>query len=296
MSLWLFATLFAATIQALRFFLQKRLSLSGSGPAAATFARFVYAPPVLAVGLAVFMARGGPWPAVTPEFWPYALAGGVSQILATMCVVALFTRRNFAVGMAFSQTTVLITLGVGWALLGELPTTAAILAMVIGVAGVVLLSMPQGTGWRAGLTDPATLYGLASGALFALSGVTYRGASLAIEAEDPILRATVTLFVVTALQTALLAAWLLWRDRPGLVEVFRRWRVSTAIGVTSMLGSLGWFTAFTLQQAAMVKAVGQIELIFSLMISWLALGERITPRELAGVLLIGASVVALLIV
>lgn len=296
MSLWLFATLFASTIQAVRFFLQKRLSLTGSGPAAATFARFVYAPPALAVGLAVFVMQGGAVPGLTPQFWPFAIAGGICQILATMCVVALFTRRNFAVGMAFSKTTVLMTLATGWLFLSEIPSTAAMGAMVLGVIGVTLLSIPPGARWGAGLTDQATLYGLASGAFFAVSGVSYRGASLAVASDDPLLRATITLFCVTALQTALLAGWLLWRDRAGLIAVFKRWRISVAIGVTSMLGSLGWFTAYTLQQAAMVNAVGQVELILSLAISWLALGERISWRELAGVLLIGISVAAILLV
>ena len=234
-------------------------------------------------------------PALGPGFWPYALVGGVSQILATMCVVALFSRRNFAVGMAFSKTTVLMTVGTGFLLLGELPRAGEVAAILVGVAGVLLLSVPKGAGWRAGLTDPATLYGLASGAFFSISGVSYRGASLAVATDAPMLRAAVTLLFVTALQTALLAAWLAWRDRDGLRRVFTGWRVSAAIGATSMLGSLGWFTAYTLQQAALVNAVGQVELILSLAISWLALGERIAPRELAGVALIGGSVAALLL-
>ena len=33
-------------------------------------------------------------------------------------------------------------------------------------------------------------------------------------------------------------------------------RVSGLVGLTSMLGSLGWFTAFTLQTAALVKGWG----------------------------------------
>ncbi|UWQ21154.1 DMT family transporter [Jannaschia sp. W003] len=296
MPLWVAATLFAATVQALRFFLQRRLSLRGAGPAAATFARFLYAPLALGAGLAVFHARGGALPATGAGFWPYAAAGGVAQILATMCVVALFSRRNFAVGMAFSKTTVLMTLAVGFALLGELPSAPAIAAMAVGVGGVVLLSVPAGVAWREAARSPAVLYGLGSGAFFAVSGVSYRGASLAVEAAEPLLRAAVTLFFVTLLQTALLAVWLLWRDREGLLRVLRDWRITLAIGATSMLGSLGWFTAYTLEQAALVNAVGQVELLLSLGISWIALGERSTPRELAGVALVGGSVAALLLI
>ena len=145
------------------------------------------------------------------------------------------------------------------------------------------------------MRDLAVVYGLGAGICFAVSGVSYRGASLAVAADEPLLRAAVALFFATTLQTALLAAWLVWRDPAALVAVFRRWRVSLAIGTTSMLGSLAWFTAYTLEQAALVNAVGQVELILSLAISALVLGERITARELAGTALIGGSVAALLL-
>ena len=294
MPLWIAATLFASTMQAVRFLLQKRLSV-GAGPVAATFARFVYAPPVLALGLAVWAARGGTWPAIGPGFAPFAVAGGVSQILATVLVVATFSRRNFAVGNALSKTSVLLTVGTGLLLLNELPSPGAIMAIAVCVAGVVVLSVPEGVRWQAALTDRAILYGLGAGACFAVSGVSYRGASLAVDTPDAMVRAAVTLLMVTAFQTFVLAAWMLWRDRAGLRAVFANWRASGAIGATSMLGSLGWFTAYTLQQAALVNAVGQVELILSLAISTLILGERVTWRESVGVALVGGSVAALLL-
>ena len=60
-----------------------------------------------------------------------------------------------------------------------------------------------------------------------------------------------------------------------------------------MAGSLGWFTAFTLQTAAYVQALGQVELIFSLMASVLFFHETITRRELAGIGLLTLSVLML---
>ena len=41
-----------------------------------------------------------------------------------------------------------------------------------------------------------------------------------------------------------------------------------------MLASLGWFTAFTLVTVAQVKAVGQVELVFSWLTARFAFGER----------------------
>ncbi|MEM9795273.1 MAG: DMT family transporter [Pseudomonadota bacterium] len=295
MPLWILATLFAASVQALRFLLQKKMSSDGLSAAATTFARFVYAPFVLAPALALWwIFSGSEVPELQEDFWAYAAAGAVAQILATMCVVALFAHRNFAVGIAFSKTTVLLTVGTGFLLLGETVEPLALVAMVVGFAGVVLLSVPLDGGWR--IFNRASALGLASGAFFSISAVGYRAASLAVETDLPIVRAAVTLALVTALQTILLASWLAWRDRDGLVQVARRWRLSMLIGLTSMAGSLGWFTAYTLQTAAMVNAVGQIELALSMAISWLLLGERSTLREIAGILLVGISVVGLILI
>ncbi|MEM7710527.1 MAG: DMT family transporter [Pseudomonadota bacterium] len=294
MSLWIFATFFAASVQAFRFLLQKRLALGGLSPVAATFARFVWAPPVLFLGLALWAATGHPIPAPPPGFWLPAVAGAISQILATICVVALFAHRNFAVGIAFSKTTVLMTVLTGFLILGETVTWFALAAMVVGFAGVVLLSVPLGgTGWQ--VFNRASGLGLAAGAFFSVSAVGYRAASLGVPSDEPLLRAAITLGWVTLIQTGILAAWLGWRDRAGLVAVFTEWRATTLVGATSLAGSLAWFTAYTLQTAALVNAVGQVELILSMLISWLILGERTTRRELMGIALLGASVVGLVI-
>lgn len=294
MSLWVFATLFAASVQALRFLLQKRLAVSGLSPAAATFARFVYAPFAIGAGLAVWtLGSGTPLPLIGDGFWPFALAGALSQILATMCVVALFAYRNFAVGIAFSKVTVLMTVAAGFLVLGETVTWLDIAAMLVGLIGVLILSVPADGGWQ--VLNRGSLLGLASGVFFSISAVGYRGASLLVESDAPILRAAVTLGLVTLVQAAALAAWLAWRDRAGLVAVFTRWRATTLVGLTSMAGSLGWFTAYTLQTAAYVNAVGQVELILSLLISWLILGERFSRRELCAIALVSVSVLALIL-
>jgi len=294
MSLWIVATLFAASVQALRFLLQKRLAMSGLTPAAATFARFVHAPFVIAAGLAIWLGVSGQTlPAIGTGFWPYAVAGAISQILATICVVALFARRNFAVGIAFSKITVLFTVAAGFIVLGETVTWADLLAMGVGLIGVLILSVPVTGGWQ--VFNRASALGLASGVFFSISAVGYRGASLLIESDAPVLRAAVTLGLATLVQAVLLGAWLAARDRAGLIAVVRRWRATALIGATSMAGSLGWFTAYTLQTAAYVNAVGQVELILSMVISWTVLGERFSRRELLAIVLVGVSVIGLVL-
>ncbi|NOX73520.1 MAG: EamA/RhaT family transporter, partial [Alphaproteobacteria bacterium] len=157
--------------------------------------------------------------------------------------------------------------------LGEVISLWGIVAIVIGLMGVILLSDPPKTtralGWKARLFNTASGYGLASGALFGVSATGYRGASLSLEGGDFIIRAVVTLAFVTLFQSLVMLLWLRWREVGQISAVMRSWRVTALVGLTGVLGSLGWFMAFTLQNAAYVKALGQVELVFTFLASWL---------------------------
>jgi drug/metabolite transporter (DMT)-like permease len=298
MDAWIPVTLAAAVAQTTRFVLQKKLSVSGLTATGSTFARFVFSAPLAAlVAFAYGRVSGQAWPEVPGAFWAYAVAGGVAQIVATVCVVALFAERNFAVGLTFKKTEVLMSVIVGLAVLGEGVSLLGFLAIVLGLAGVLLLSDPPGaTGpWRARIVNRAAGLGLLSGLFFAVSGVGYRGASLSLGSGDTFQRAIVTLACVTAFQVALMAAWLVWRDRAQIGAVLRAWRVAGLVGLTSLVGSACWFTAFTLQTVAYVNALGQVEVVFALMASVLIFGERIGRREAQGVAVLTGSIVLLVL-
>ena len=137
--------------------------------------------------------------------------------------------------------------------------------------------------------------GLLSGAFFAVSAVMYRGATLQVGSDDPLMRALVALALVTLSQALGLTGWLLWREPGQMGRVLASWRTSVWMGLSGLGGSLGWFTAFTLMNAAYVFAVGQVEVIFSIAASVLFFKERITRREAAGIALISASVLSLVL-
>jgi len=80
------------------------------------------------------------------------------------------------------------------------------------------------------------------------------------------------------------------------VAVVSNWRICIWAGVTGMLGSLGWFAAFTLQNAAYVKVLGQIELVFTVLASIFFFKERIRTAEAVGILLIVAGILILVLV
>ena len=291
---WVLLSVAAAAFQTLRFVLQKRLSMGALSAGGATFARFVYAAP-LAAALVALLVGGGPVPGLGAAFWPYALSGGLAQIGGTWCVVALFARRNFAVGIAFKKSEVVQTALVGFVVLGDRISAGAVAAILAGLAGVLALSeLPAAPGGRLRrMANPAAGLGVLSGALFAVSAVCYRGATLEVASDDALMRAAVTLAAVTLAQTVAMAAWLAWREPGQLSRVAGAWRGAVWIGLAGLAGSLCWFTAFTLQAAALVFAVGQVEVIFSLVASARLFGERITAREVGGIALLTASIVTL---
>lgn len=299
MELWVFATFSAAFFQTLRFMLHKVLSVGTLSTAGSTFARFAYAAPAAALFLVFHLAaQGAGFPDLGPLFWAYGLSGALGQVLATLCVVALFRQRNFAVGITFKKTEVIQTALVGLLVLGEHLSLAGWLAILLGLVGVLLLSGTPGLGegvFRS-VTSRSTGLGLASGFFFAISAVGYRGASLEVGSEDALLRAAVTLACVTAAQFAGMALWLRLREPGQLGQVWAARGKAVWLGLASMAGSLSWFTAFTLQTAAYVQALGQVELIFSLMASVLFFRESITRRELAGMAVLALSILGLIFV
>ena len=298
MQAWVYLSIAAAAFQTIRFMLQKQLSMGALSTGGATFARFFYSAPfVVSLTLIYVFWQGQNMPGFSARFWAYALTGGLAQILATWCVVALFARRNFAVGITFKKTEVIQTALVGLVVLGDRVTMPGMVAIIVGLIGVLILSdMPGGAGhWMRRMINPAAGLGLISGAFFAVSAVAYRGATLEISSADPLLRAGVALAVVTTSQAFGMAVWLAWRERGQIACVWQARRTAVWMGITGMAGSLCWFTAFTLQNAAYVFAVGQIEVIFSMMASVLFFKERISGREFVGIGMLSASIVLLVL-
>lgn len=298
MPLWIAAAIFAAFMQNLRFALQRQLKVTALSTGGATWARFVFSVPLVGLVLLTYLAISGQeLPGLGPGFWPYVFIGAMAQMVATACVVALFAWRNFYVGITLKKSEVLLTALMGFVVLGEAVSGLVLVALGVGFAGVLALSDPPqeaGLPWTARVFNAASGYGLASGLLFGVSAVCYRGATLALDSGDAPLRAATALLTATFVQTAILGLWLAIRERGQIATVFASWRISSLTGLTSMLGSLGWFIAFALQTAAYVKALGQIELLFTFVFSALVLREKINRNEIIGIALIVASLALIL--
>ena len=299
MELWIFASLMAATLQTVRFMLQKVLSRTQLSTAGATFSRFCYSAPFLWVVVAFYFLKSDTEP---PElsfwFWIYTSLGGVAQILATVCVVALFKSRNFAVGVTFKKTEVIQAVLVGIILLQEGVSLEGLGAILIGLLGVLLLSD------QANVSDSqthrffnrATGLGIMSGFLFAVSAVAYRGATLEVSMPSATTTAMITLLWVVTLQVVLMGVWMYLYEPGQLVAVWKARKSAVWIGLTSMGGSFGWFTAFSVQNAAYVKALGQIEILLSMAVGYFFFHEKLTMREFVGVVFLAISVMILVLI
>jgi drug/metabolite transporter (DMT)-like permease len=295
MALWIWVTIGAALVQTVRFMLQRQLrGAGGLSTGGATFARFAFAAPLAMVVAGVIAGQGGELPAIAPGFWGFAVAGGLAQIVATFCTVALFAERSFAVGIAFTKTETVQVAVFSALILQEAVGAAGWAAIAAGLAGLLLLTRAPPQGGRQ-LFNRATALGLAAGAFFGLSAICYRGATLAVASDDFLTRAALTLAVVTLLQSAAMTLWLRLAEPGELGRVARAWRRVLPVGVTGMVGSLGWFVAFSLQNAAYVRAVGQIEVAFTILASWLVFRERLFRRELAGIALLVASLLVIVL-
>lgn len=296
--LWIPVTVAAAGLQTLRTAQQKHLT-GVIGQNGAHFARYFYGAP-LAVALLLALGLSG-WSVPVPggAFALYGMLASLAQILATGCLIHAFTLRNFTVATVLSKTETIQAALLSLIVLGEGLSVGGWLAIAIGFAGLALLATRHGEGlpglaraWHA----PATLYGIASGFFFALSSVGVRSAALALPEGDALIRAVTTLAGTTSFQTLVMGGWLLLRDRRALAGALGSARAPAAtVGIMSVVGSFGWFLAMTLEPVTHVRALGQVEILFTIAMTVLVFRERPSARDYAGVGLIVASVLILLL-
>ena len=287
LELWILITVLAAFLQNLRSMLQKRAadSLSVNG---ASYTRFLFALPFVLVYVTALGTRGA-LPAPALDSILYAALGGGAQIVGTSCLIASFAGGRFAVGTAFSKTEAAQTAVFGLLLLGERLSTLALAGLSVSFIGVLILSGADRSAARP--TSLRTVaFGVLSGAGFAVSAVCYRAAALALPEGDFLARSGVTLALAVSLQTLMLGSWLALREPGEMARVLASWRNSVLVGVAGASASAAWFAAMTLTNAALVRALGQIELLFTFAASALIFRERIRGRELAGALLIVAGI------
>jgi drug/metabolite transporter (DMT)-like permease len=212
-------------------------------------------------------------------------------------LIYLFSLRNFATGTTYARTEAFLTAIVGALFFNEVIQLQGWFAIGVSVSGVLLITVVRTSGAMVTrLWNKSAAIGLGSGLAFAFSSLLLRKASLSLGDSDFLFTAALTLMTVVCIQTTILGTYLLVAERDQFRILLREWKVSAFVGLTSIIGSIGWFTAMTIQSPSYVKALGQIEFIFTLAISVLFFKERSSPKELVGMALVAAGIIYLLAV
>ncbi len=296
---WIPITVAAAFFQNLRSALQKKLKgkLSTAG---VTYVRFFYSWPfALLYVLGLCYWAKFPIPDPNYKFFAFSMLGGISQIIFTALLIWMFSFRNFAVGTIFSKTEVLQVAVFGLVLLGDSLTLLSGAAIGISVGGICILSIGKGQISLSTLIlkakEKSTLIGLASGFFLGISVVFFRGASLALDYNGTVMAAAYTLLFSVTFQTIVMGFYFLWRGLSELTAVLSNWRSGLQVGIVANFASICWFTAFSIQNAAYVRALGQIELVFTCIATIFFFREKISYFEAYGIALVTLGIVLLVL-
>lgn len=293
METWIAFTLLAATMQAVRTAGQKQLS-SHLSSMATTSVRYVYALPFACAYLYwILNYRTVEFPELNNQFLQYSIIASVTQIIGTACLVAAFKYRNFAVATSLAKTEAIQVAFLGALLFSVSLSLWGWLSVVIGVVGVLIVSKVRFT-YQDVFKNPGAGFGLASGLGLAITTLLIRESSLALQ-TDLMVSAAVTLVFMISVQSLISLTYVFFQDKSQIINMFTHWRLCLFVGITSVLGSIGWFTAASFQNAAYVKALGQVEFFITLILTYRFFKETITLKEYIGMALILVSVIILLL-
>ncbi len=282
--IWIPVTLLASALQIARTSEQHRLR-SALDVVEAGYVRFAYACPLAVVLLVAWTGVGpGGVPEPNPRFVLSAVLGGGAQILATMALLQAFRDRDFAVGTVFAKTEVLFVAAGSTVLLGEPLSWLGWVGAAVCLAGVTYLATAGAARAEVlGRFDRAAGFGMLAGLGFALAAIGIRSASSALDG-DAVDRAALTLVTILVFQTVAQGAVIARSPTSSLARVAGAWRQAWPVAVLSLAGSAAWALAITLENAAKVRTLGQIEIVLAFVIGVAVHGERHTrPEYLAGI-------------
>lgn len=290
--LWVIFTLIAAAGQTARNAMQRELTAT-LGTVGATHVRFLFGFPFALLSLAVvLLVTGAPMPHPPTAFWPWAVLGAGSQILATALMLAAMGDRSFVVVTALIKTEAVQVALFGLVFLGDRLSPGMTAAILIATTGVVIMSLKGKDVSVLGLRP--ILVGLLSGAMFAFAAIGYRGAILALALPNFVVAATFALAVGLVIQAAVLSGYLILRQPKTFAAIAGSWRRSLFAGFMGALASQFWFLAFAIATAASVRTLALVEVLFAQAISRFIFRQPTSAREALGIALVVAGVGLLL--
>lgn len=289
---WAVFTLFASAGQTLRNAMQREL-IGSLGAVGAAEVRFLFGLPFAIVFLVIVSFTGGePVPAVPALVWEATAIGAVAQIAATALMLAAMRDRSFVVVVAATKTEAAQVAVFGLVFLGERPTPLLIGAILVATIGVWLMSSPGAAAIAKGSMKSLAM-GIVSATFFAIAAIGFRAGVRAVPNASFVLAASTVLVLGLAIQTGLLFVYLAIFDRAQIGAILRVWRPSLLAGFMGALASQLWFIAFALTDAARVRTLALVEVLFAQAISLKMFREAPSPREILGMVLIVGATAAL---
>ncbi len=294
---WVIFTVLAAFFQNLRTSLQKRLNKNLSLVASA-YVRFAFALPFAFI---IFFVNFRSLDIVQiildqNNFIYYTFLGAIFQVIFTLLLLYLFKFSNFVVGTSLSKTEVIQIAIFEYIILKDKLNLFGIIGIIVATIGVIVITIKDVKLFFRNFFSKVTLIGLTTGLILGLSVVYFRAAALSLENfSSNFDKAVTTLFFGLFIQTAVVTTYLLIFEKSEFKKFYQNKVEICFTGLAGFLATLSWFFAFTLIQASFVRAVGQIEILFSYMSSKYLFKEKITFIEIMGIIIFISGATLLLL-
>jgi drug/metabolite transporter (DMT)-like permease len=294
---WVIFTVLAAFFQNLRTSLQKRLNKNLSLVASA-YVRFAFALPFAFI---IFFINFRSLDIVQiildqNNFIYYTFLGAIFQVIFTLLLLYLFKFSNFVVGTSLSKTEVIQIAIFEYIILKDKLNLFGIIGIIVATIGVIVITIKDVKLFFRNFFSKVTLIGLTTGLILGLSVVYFRAAALSLENfSSNFDKAITTLFFGLFIQTAVVTTYLLIFEKSEFKKFYQNKVEICLTGLAGFLATLSWFFAFTLIQASFVRAVGQIEILFSYMSSKYLFKEKITFIEIMGIIIFISGATLLLL-
>ena len=295
---WVVITVIASLSQTLRSVFQKNI-IEDVGVLASAYSRFIFALPFVALLAVLFLGAQEIvlLKTISLKAWFFLVAASICQILFTIILIKLFTLRSFAIGVAFSKTEVIQTTLLEIIIIGFILTSHVFLSIIIGFIGMLFMSRQKligKLGYDSLFLKQVTL-GVLCGIFLGLSSVLYKVALDSVITDLIYKKVLVLSFLALAFQSVIFGTYIVSAEgKQNVVKLFSIWKKGLPVGFFGCVATFCWFTAFSLVDATFVRAVGQLEIVFSVLITYIFYKEKITGFELIGMSLITISILALL--
>jgi len=230
------------------------------------------------------------------NFIYYTFLGAIFQVIFTLLLLYLFKFSNFVVGTSLSKTEVIQIAIFEYIILKDKLNLFGIIGIIVATIGVIVITIKDVKLFFRNFFSKVTLIGLTTGLILGLSVVYFRAAALSLENfSSNFDKAITTLFFGLFIQTAVVTTYLLIFEKSEFKKFYQNKVEICFTGLAGFLATLSWFFAFTLIQASFVRAVGQIEILFSYMSSKYLFKEKITFIEIMGIIIFISGATLLLL-